>query len=88
MRVPWPVVLAFGAGLGLIWLLGRLFLVPRRFLWRLFTSAVLGGICLWAVNLIGARWNYSLPVNPLTALCAGLLGLPGVGLVAALKQLL
>lgn len=88
MQLPWSVVLAFGAGILLIWLLGRLFLAPNRFLWRLFVSALAGGLCLWAINLIGQRWGYTLAINPVTALCVGTLGLPGVGLVIALSSLL
>ena len=88
MRLPWSVVLAFGVGILLIWALGRLFLAPKRFLWRLFASALLGGLCLWLFNLVGQRWDFALAVNPFTALCVGALGLPGLGLLIALSRLL
>lgn len=86
--MPWSVVLAFGAGIVLLWVLGRLFLVPKRFIWRLFVSALLGGLCLWLVNCIGQRWGFSLAINPFSALCVGALGLPGLGLMVALSSLL
>lgn len=88
MLLPWSVVLAFGVGILLIWVLGRLFLVPNRFVWRLFASALFGGLFLWAVNCIGERWGFTIAINPLTALCAGTLGLPGLGLMIALSSLL
>ena len=88
MRLPWSVVLAFGVGILLIWVLGRLFLVPKRFIWRLLSSALLGGLCLWLVNLAGHRWDFAIAINPFTALCVGTLGLPGLGLIIALSRLL
>ncbi len=88
MRLPWSVVLAFGVGILLIWALGRLFLVPRRLIWRVFASALFGGICLWLVNAIAGRFGLNIAINPLTALCVGTLGLPGLGLLFALGALL
>ncbi|MBQ4085578.1 MAG: pro-sigmaK processing inhibitor BofA family protein [Clostridia bacterium] len=88
MVLPWSAVLAFCVGILLIWVFGRLFLLPGRWLWRLFSSALLGGLAIWAFNLIGPRWGLSIAVNPLTALCVGTLGLPGLGLMIALSSLL
>lgn len=88
MRMPWSIVLAFCAGIALIWAFGRLFLVPRGLIWRLVTSALTGGLCLWGINLLCSRWGYSLSINPLSALCVGTLGLPGLGLVIALSSLI
>jgi len=88
MLLPWSAVLAFGVGILLIWLLGRLFLAPGRWLWRLFLSSLAGGLCLWAINLLGQRWGFELAVNPVTALCVGTLGLPGLLLLIALSSLL
>lgn len=88
MRLPWSVVLAFCVGILLIWVLGRLFLLPGRRLWRLFVSSLLGGLAVWAFGLIAPRWGIEIAVNPLTALCVGTLGLPGLGLMIALSSLL
>jgi len=88
MVLPWSAVLAFCVGILLIWVFGRLFLLPGRWLWRLFASSLLGGLTIWAFNLIGCRWDLELAVNPLTALCVGTLGLPGLGLMIALSSLL
>ena len=86
--VTWELVVSFALGLALLYLIGWLLLVPMRFLWRLLAGSLLGGLALWLVNHFGALVNFSLPLNPFTALLTGLLGLPGLALVAALDALL
>lgn len=86
--IPWSLVVAFFLGLLLIYLIGYLLLVPMRFVWRLMAGGVLGGLALWLINQFSGLIGFSVPVNPITALIAGFLGLPGVGLVIALTLLL
>lgn len=86
--ISWELIVAFALGLLLLSLIGWLLLVPMRFLWRLLAGSLLGGAALLIVNRFGALFDYALPLNPLTALVAGVLGLPGVGLIAALSALL
>lgn len=88
MRIPWELVLSFALGLGLLYLIGWLLLVPMRFLWRLMAGALLGALALMVVNHFGAMLGVSVPVNPFTALAVGFLGLPGAALVVALSFLL
>ena len=86
--ITWELVVAFGLGLVLLYLIGYLLLVPMSFLWRLLAGSLLGGLALWIVNHFGALFGFSVPLNPLTALITGFLGLPGFALVAALAYLL
>jgi len=88
MRIPWELIAAFAAGLILICLTGYLLLVPMRFLWRLLAGGVLGALLLMLVNLVGALFDFSVNVNPFTALAVGFLGLPGAAMVIALQVLL
>lgn len=88
MRIPWELVASFAVGLALLCLIGYLLLVPMRLMWRLMAGSLLGALALMIINRFGALLNYSLPVNPLSALAVGALGLPGVALIAALKAIL
>ncbi len=88
MRIPWELVLSFGLGLLLLYLIGWLLLVPMRFIWRLMAGALLGAVALWVVNQFSQITGFSVPLNPFTAIAVGLLGLPGAALVAALQFLL
>ena len=86
--IPWELVLSFAMGLALLYLTGWLLLVPMRVFWRLLAGSLLGGFTLWVAGQFGFLFGYSIAVNPLTALVAGLLGLPGTALVIALSLLL
>ena len=88
MRIPWELVLAFAAGLLLMGFAGYLLLVPMRFLWRLAAGAVLGAVVLLVINALGSLVNFSVAINPFTALAVGFLGLPGAILVIALQCIL
>jgi len=86
--VSWDLVLSFALGLILLYLIGWLLLVPMKFLWRLLAGSMLGGLALWLINRFGALWAFSVPLNPLTALITGLLGMPGIALVIAIDRFL
>jgi len=86
--LPWELILAFFLGLALLYVVGWLLLVPMKFLWRLIAGGVLGGLALWLLNQFAWLIGFAVPVNPLTALAAGFLGIPGVALVVALTLLL
>lgn len=81
----WNVIIAFAFGIFLIFLIGRLFLMPIKLVFRLIYNAIIGGIMLWVVNFIGGHFGFTIAINPLTALVAGFLGLPGVVLLILLK---
>lgn len=82
------VVIAYFIGVILLYIIGRLLLIPIRIIFNLIVNAVIGGAMLLIVNLIGSFWGVTIGVNPITALVAGLLGVPGVILLLALRFLL
>lgn len=79
------VIVAYAFGIILIYLLGRMFLMPLKLIFRLIYNGLIGGVMLWVVNFIGAYMGFSLAINPVTALIAGFLGLPGVVLLILFK---
>lgn len=82
--LPWGLIVCFFLGLGLIFVLGRALLVPTRFVWRMAACGVAGGLMLCLFNRLSFLTGLTLPVNPYTALIAGCLGAPGLGLVLLL----
>lgn len=79
------VILAYVFGIVLIYLLGRMFLMPIKLIFRLIYNALIGGAMLWVLNFAGAYIGFNIAVNPITALVAGFLGLPGVVLLILFK---
>ena len=71
-------LLAFAAGIFLLWLLFKLLAFPLKILWKLLLNAVLGAVMLLLFNLLGGVIGFVIPITPWSALCAGVLGIPGV----------
>lgn len=79
------LLLAYGFGLLLIYIVARILFLPLKIVWVVLANGVVGGLTLWAANLAGAYFGFHLGLNPVTALAAGVLGLPGFALLVALK---
>ena len=82
------VIIAYLFGLMLLYILARLLLITLRLAIRLLINGAIGGFLLWLVNLLGMFVGVYLPINPITALVAGFLGIPGVILLLVLKYVL
>lgn len=88
MEITLPMILTFGLGLVLLYLLGWLLMSPMKWLLKAVLWAVLGALTLVLVNLIGKPFGVDIALNPITALTAGLLGVPGVAMMLLLEVLL
>ena len=62
----------------------RLLLLPLKFGFKLAVHSGCGFLCLWLLNTISAFTGILFPVNAITVLTAGFLGLPGIGVLAIL----
>ena len=65
-------------------ILARLLLLPLKFLWKLVIHSGCGFACLWLLNTAASFTGIFFPINAVTILIAGVLGLPGIGLLAIL----
>ena len=73
-----PALLAIG--------LLRVLMMPVALAVKLAVHSGCGFLCLWILNTVSAFTGISLPVNAVTILIAGFLGLPGIGLIALLEM--
>jgi inhibitor of the pro-sigma K processing machinery len=80
------VVIAFVLGLLLIYLIGRVMVIPLRLVWKLVFNAFVGGFVLWLINGVGYYINLHIPLNPITALTVGFLGIPGIIILIVIQQ--
>lgn len=81
-------VLAFLAGLILLYVIGMFLVIPIRILSKLIINGLIGGVALFLFNLVGGIFGASIVINPLNALVVGFLGVPGVVLLLILQVLL
>ncbi|MBW4828438.1 MAG: pro-sigmaK processing inhibitor BofA family protein [Clostridiaceae bacterium] len=82
------IVLAYAFGLMLLYLIGMLLVIPIKIIIKLIINGILGGVILFLVNLVGGLFGLSIVINPLNALVAGFLGIPGVILLFILQIIL
>jgi len=80
-------LIAYAVGLILLYLMARLLFLPIRLLLVLVYNGLIGGVLLWMVNLVGGYIGLHIGLNPVTALLAGFLGLPGVAALVAIRYL-
>jgi len=82
------IILAYAFGLILLYIIGYILLVPIKWIIKLIYNGIIGGVLLFLFNFIGGFWDIHIAINPLTALIAGFLGIPGVLLILVLQWLL
>ena len=81
-------ILAYLAGIIIIFLLGRLFIIPLKLICKLILNSILGGVLIFVINLIGAIWDFHIGLNVVTAIFVGILGIPGSVVLILLKLLI
>ncbi|GFN21690.1 MAG: pro-sigmaK processing inhibitor BofA family protein [Thermoanaerobacteraceae bacterium] len=62
----------------LIYLVGRLLLTPLRLMAKIAINSLFGLLLLWAFNFAGSYFSFTIPLNWVTVLVAGFLGIPGL----------
>ena len=79
------VFLTYAGALLLILLLCKIFLWPLKLIGKLLISSLVGGVLILVVNLIAGMFGLLLiPLNIITAVVVGVLGIPGVILLLIL----
>lgn len=82
------IVIAAVVLLVVLFFIGQVLVKPIKLLWKLLLNSLIGLLLLLAVNYLGAYYDFSLPINVITVLIAGFLGIPGVFLLICLQLLL
>lgn len=71
-----------------IYIGAQVFIRPIKLLWKVIINSVIGLVLLILVNYVSARFGFILPVNIITVLVAGFLGIPGIILLICFQLLL
>ena len=71
-----------------LFIIGKIFILPLKFIIKLIGNSILGAILLFVVNLVGGVFGFHIGINIVTAIATGILGIPGVILLIILKLLL
>ena len=63
----------------------RIIALPIRWFWKLTVNSACGFVCLWLLNSVAAFTGLYFPVNAVTVVIAGFLGLPGITVLALVQ---
>lgn len=81
-------ILAIFLAIGAVYVLGMLLVLPIKLIVRLVMNGIIGAVALIIFNFFGNYIGVTIGVNPITALIAGFLGVPGVLLMIFVKMFL
>lgn len=70
-----------------LFIIGKIFVLPIKFILKLIGNSIIGGILIFIVNLVGSLFGFHIGLNIVTAIVTGILGIPGVVLLFFLKFL-
>ena len=52
----------------MLFVIGRIFIVPIKWIFKLAFNSIIGGILIWIINLIGGSWGFHIVLNFYTSL--------------------
>lgn len=81
----WQIALIGAVALLLLYPAVKIILTPVRWAVKILVHAGLGFIILWLINTFGGPLGFFLPINLVTIIVAGFLGIPGIILLALIK---
>jgi len=82
------VIIAALFMLVILYIIAQVFMKPIKLLWKLLINSVIGLILLLVVNFIGAYFSFLIPINLITIIIAGFLGIPGLLLLICFQMLI
>lgn len=81
-------ILGYLAGMCILFIIGRIFILPLKSILKLIFNSILGGILIFLINFIGGYFNFHIGLNLCTVLFASILGIPGSILLVIVKFLI
>lgn len=82
------LILPYLIGVAILFVVLKILALPMKIIIKLLINGVVGGVIIFLINLIGANFGFTLTLNWVTALVVGILGVPGVIIVAILQFIL
>lgn len=82
------MILPILVGVAILFVVLKLLALPMKLIIKLVINGLVGGAIIFGINLIGANFGFAIDLNWITALVVGILGVPGVVIVAILQFVL
>lgn len=73
-------IITYLACICFIFIFGRIFIVPLKKILKLMFNSILGGVCIYVINLIGANFAFHIGLNFFTSVLIRIIGIARSGL--------
>ena len=80
--------LGFLVAIIVLFVILKLLALPLKIIIKLMFNALIGGVVLFLLNIVGARFGLIIDINWISTLLVGFFGVPGVILVLIFQFLL
>ena len=80
-------IIVFGLIILAAYVLIKLVSAPIKWIFKLLLNAVMGLVILFLLNIVGSLFGFSIEINLISALVAGIFGFPGVVALVILQML-
>ncbi len=81
-------IITFFACIIILFIVGRIFIVPLKKILKLAINSILGGVLIYIINIVGATFGFHIGLNIGTSIFVGLLGVPGAVFLIILKLMI
>lgn len=81
-------IITFFACIIILFIVGRIFIVPLRKILKLVINSILGGGLIYVINIVGATFGFHIGLNIGTSIFVGILGVPGAIFLIILKLMI
>ena len=85
LNIDFSEVFVFISLLLILYMLGTILLGPLKKFFKIIVFGVFGCIALLVINFFGQIFAFHIPINPISAIAVGFLGLPGLVLISVLN---
>ena len=77
--------ITFIIAIAVLFIVLKILSLPMKLIIKLVVNGLIGGVVIWVINLIGASFGFTIALNWITALVVGILGIPGVIILAIIQ---
>lgn len=81
-------IITFFACIIILFIVGRIFIVPLKKILKLSINSILGGVLIYVINIVGATFDFHIGLNIGTSIFVGILGVPGAVFLIILKLMI
>ena len=79
------VIFPFIGAVLVLFLILKILSLPFKIIIKLLINALVGGVIIFVINLIGANFGFTIDLNWISAIVVGIFGIPGAIILAIVQ---